>query len=85
MRIEEGGDEESVSLKMAASQYEGVGGYMYGGMCGWGLVQSRAAPRATVQSNAGGQESVGLVFENELFYFALNCFHTLLHQQQPAL
>jgi hypothetical protein len=50
-----------------------------------GLVQSRATPRATGQSNAGGQESVGLVFENELFYFALNCFHTPLHQQQPAL
>jgi hypothetical protein len=50
-----------------------------------GLVKSRATPRATGQSNAGGQESVGLVFENELFYFALNCFHTLLHQQQPAL
>jgi hypothetical protein len=84
VRIEEGGDEESVSLKMAASQYEGVGGYMYGGMCGRGVGPVEGRSKGKGQSNAGGQESVGLVFENELFYFALNRFHTLLHQQQPA-
>jgi hypothetical protein len=60
--IEEGGDEESVSLKMAASQYEGVGGYMYGGMCGWGVgpVEGRSKGNRPIQRRRPGAGWFGI-------------------------